>query len=105
MSVYSSNSPFEKFCSRDVGSLYLVVGSNNFLQAERYVTCLMAFFIPLPLSHFPNFTLLPPLRYSLKITNYGIREKKIFCIYGCYHVISKKVENCVCMYKQPILKK
>ena len=36
-----------------------------------------------------------PLCYSLKIRNYRIREKKIFCIYGCFsaYVISKEVEN------------
>ena len=33
-----------------------------------------------------NFTLSPPLCYSLKITNYGLREKKIFCINGCFSV-------------------
>lgn len=38
------------------------------------------------MTHFLNFTLLPPLCYSLKITtNYGMR-KKFFSIYGCFSV-------------------
>ena len=31
-------------------------------------------------------TLSPLLSYSPKITNYGVREKKIFCMYGCFNV-------------------
>ena len=48
-----------------------------------------------------------------------MREKKVFCIYGCFSIsrqsISKKLKNCIfrnnfifrhiCMYKQPILTK
>ena len=30
------------------------------------------------------YTLSPPLCYSLKLTNYGMREKRIFCIYDYY---------------------
>ena len=49
----------------------------------------MAFFIPftlpiLPKFDFANFTLAPPLCYSLKIVNYVMRKNKIFCIYGCF---------------------
>ena len=43
MSVYSSNSPFEKFCSRDVASLYLVGGLNNFLRADRWLWLVKCF--------------------------------------------------------------
>ena len=45
---------------------------------RKYVTCITAFFIPFysPGSHFVNFTLSTPLCHSLKITNYGMREKK-----------------------------
>ena len=39
-----------------------------------------------PVSHFVNFALLPPMRYSPKMKNYGVREKKIFCIYGCFSI-------------------
>ena len=38
----------------------------------------------LPALHFVNFTRSPPLCYSLKLKNYRTREKKIFCIYGCF---------------------
>ena len=69
-----------------------------------------------PVSHFANFTLSPSLCYSLEIRNNGMREKKIFCIYGCISdIISQEVENrifrqnCIfrhtCIYKQPILTK
>ena len=68
---------------------------------------------------FLNFNLSPPLCYSLKRTNFGLREKKIFCICfifciytSAYHVISKEVENrvsCIsrhtCMYEKPIFTK
>ena len=37
-------------------------------------------------SHFVRFTHSPPLCYLLKITNNGLREKKIFFIYGCFSV-------------------
>ena len=38
-----------------------------------------------------------PLGYSIKVTNYGMREKTTFRIYGqtLYHIISKEVENCI----------
>ena len=36
-----------------------------------------------PISHFVKFSL-TPLFHLLETTNYGIREKKIFCIYGCF---------------------
>ena len=68
------------------------------------------------MSHLLNFTLSPLLRYSLKITKFGMRKKKIFRIYGCFSVLHiKGVENRVfrhnrifrhtCKYKQPILRK
>ena len=38
------------------------------------------------MSHFVNFTLLPPLCYSLKITNCRMREKEIFCMYDCFSI-------------------
>ena len=28
-----------------------------------------------------------PLCYSLTVTNYGMREKEIFCIYGCFSTL------------------
>ena len=37
-----------------------------------------------PVSRFVNFTLSPPMCYSLKITNYEMRAKTIFGIYGCF---------------------
>ena len=46
--------------------------------------------------HFVNFTLSPPLCCSLKIKNYGMREKRIFfvCIAAsAYRVVSKEGEN------------
>ena len=45
---------------------------------RKYVTCMMAFFIPFysSVSHFFNFTLSTPLCHSLKIINHGMREKK-----------------------------
>ena len=38
-------------------------------------------------SHFVRFTHSPPLCYLLKITNNGLREKKIFFIYGCFSLL------------------
>ena len=71
----------------------------------------MAFFIPLicvTLSRF--YTLSPPLCYSLKITNYGMRKKNIFRIYGCQSVSRRnrvfrqdRIFRHTCMYKQLIL--
>ena len=67
-------------------------------------------------SHFLNFALSPPLWYLLKITNYLMREKKIFCIYGCFFSVSpyiqggrksifrhNNVSRQICTYKQPKL--
>ena len=61
-----------------------------------------------------NFALSPPQWYSLKITNCGMREKKIFCLYGCW-IMWQEVENRIfrpnhifrhtCMNKQSILTK
>ena len=36
------------------------------------------------MSDFVNFALSPSLCYSLKTRNYGMREKKIICIYDCF---------------------
>ena len=59
----------------------------------------------------------PPLCYSLKITNYRMRKKKIFCIYGCFSVSRyikegrkrifrhNRIFRHICMYKQLILTK
>ena len=46
----------------------------------------MAFFIHSPKLNFVSFTLFLSLCYSLKIKNYEITKKKIFCIYGCFSV-------------------
>ena len=48
---------------------------------KKYVTSIIAFSTWFT---FVNFTLPLPLCYSLKIRNYRMREKKIFCIYGCF---------------------
>ena len=71
----------------------------------------MAFFIPLicvTLSRL--YTLSPPLCYSLKIINYGMRKKNIFRIYGCLSVSRRnrvfsqdRIFRHTCMYKQLIL--
>ena len=37
-------------------------------------------------THFISFTLSHPLYYSLKITNYGMKEKTSVCAYGCLSV-------------------
>ena len=67
------------------------------------------------LSHFLNFTLSPPLCYSLKITNYGMKEERSFeyMAASAYHVVSKEVKNRVfrhnhifrhtCMHNETIL--
>ena len=65
-------------------------------------------FHPIHLCHTLSFTLSPPLCYSLKITNYEMREKVfVYMAASVYHVISKDVENPIfrhtCMYKQIIL--
>ena len=60
---------------------------------KKCVFCIMTFFIHSPQLHFVSFILYPPLCYSLKITNYGMREKKIFCIYGCFSV-SSYIKGC-----------
>ena len=71
-------------------------------------------FHPIHLCHTLSFTLSPPLCYSLKITNYEMREKVfVYMAASVYHVISKEVENPIfrhnhifrhtCMYKQIIL--
>ena len=62
---------------------------------KMYVTCTLPSFIPLPISHFVSFTLSAPLCYSLKIRNYGKREKKIFVCMAAsaYRFISKEIEN------------
>ena len=77
---------------------------------KKYVTCKMAYSIPFhsipPVSHFVNFTISPPLCYSLKITNYRMREKKSFCMYGCFSCIFRhdRIFRHKWMYKQPILR-
>ena len=75
---------------------------------KKYVTCTMTFFTP--------FTFVKPCQFK-PITShvlfiYGIKEKKIFCIYGCFSVsrYAKEVKNYIlrhnwvfrhtCMYKQ-----
>ena len=48
-----------------------------------YVTCIMVFLIPLTcvtLCHFCSAT--SPVLFT-KLTNYGMREKKVFWVYGC----------------------
>ena len=34
--------------------------------------------------HFFNFTLSPSLSYSLEMTNYRMKEKKVFSLYDCF---------------------
>ena len=63
---------------------------------EKYVTWTMIFFIPFTCVTLCKlyFKTSPVL---FKISNYGMRKMKIFCIYGCFsisHYISKEVENC-----------
>ena len=81
---------------------------------KKHVTCIMAVFIILtcvlipPISHF----LSPPLCYPFKVTNYGMREKKIFIAASAYHVILKEIEHRIFrhnrifrhtyMYKKPV---
>ena len=43
---------------------------------KKYVTCIMAFFTPLNLSQFVNFTLSLPMCYSLNFTKKLENEKK-----------------------------
>ena len=43
-------------------------------------------FLPFTCVTLCQFYSLSSLSYSLKITNYGMREKKIFCIYGCFNL-------------------
>ena len=50
------------------------------------------------MSHFLNVTLSSPLCYSLRITNYGIREKIIFCIYGCFSARYIKGGRKLCLF-------
>ena len=45
---------------------------------KKHVACILAFFILFTGITLCQFTLLHPLCYSLKITNYGMREKMIF---------------------------
>ena len=66
---------------------------------KKYVTRIMIFFIPFVCVTLCKlyFKTSPVL---LKISNYGIRKMKIFCIYmaaSAYHIIciSKDVENCI----------
>ena len=82
---------------------------------KKYVTWIMILFIPFTCVTLCKlyFKTSPML---LKISNYGMRKMKIFCIYGCFSIshISKQVENCIkllcnhtfrrtCLCKQPIL--
>ena len=53
---------------------------------KKYVTCIMAFFIPLTCVTLFQFYSITSVVFSLKTTNYGMREEKIFCIYGCFSV-------------------
>ena len=47
-----------------------------------------------PRSHFVNFTLSLSQCYSVKITSYGMREKKTFCMdASANHFISNEVQN------------
>ena len=50
------------------------------------------------MSHFLNVTPSSPLCYSLRITNYGIREKIIFCIYGCFSARYIKGGRKLCLF-------
>ena len=83
---------------------------------KMYVTWIMIFFIPFTciIVWKLYFKTSPVL---LKISNYGMKKMKIFCIYDCFSMsqyISKEVENCIqllynhifkytCLCKQPIL--
>ena len=59
---------------------------------EKYVTWIMIFFIRFSCVTFCKLYFKSSL-VLLKISNYGMRKMKIFCIYGCF--ISKKVANCI----------
>ena len=80
---------------------------------KKYVTCIKVFLSFLPTLHLVNFTLSPPLCYSLKITNYGMKEKKTFSMYGCFsisryiksHYGHSRLFRHTCMFTQPIWKK
>ena len=87
---------------------------------KKYVTCITAFLLHSILSHFVNFFLSVPLRYSLNFTKKLKNERKEdFFAYNVsasmYRVMSKEAENhifrsnCIfrqpCEYKQPTLAK
>ena len=84
---------------------------------KKYVTSIMVFFTPLTFVKLIKFFLSLPLSYSIKTRSYGMKEKKIFCIYGWFSV-SRYIEEgrkslCrrnwiykhTCMYEQPTLTK
>ena len=77
------------------GSEYTSVYYKGVIQ--KYVTCKMAFFEP-PSSHVTLCHLLSsplPLYHSLKATHYGVKQKKIFAIYGCLSISHYSfVPNC-----------
>ena len=54
---------------------------------KKYVNCIIAFFITPHLLHPHLF-----LSYSLKLTNYGVRENKIFFIYGSF-IVSRYIKK------------
>ena len=80
-------------------------------------TCIMVFFIPFTCITLYLFYRSPLLRYAIKITNNGMREKKIFCMYNYFHVsryikggrkshyVHNRIFRHTCVYKQTILTK
>ena len=90
---------------------------SNHGDIQKVCHLLNCIFHPIQLSHLIDFTLSHLLRYSIKIINYGIRERQFFVYMAAsaYQGTSKEVENRIfrnnrifshtCMYKQPILTK
>ena len=77
----------------------------------------MVFYIPFTCITLYLFQRSPLLRYAIKITNNGMREKKIFCMYNYFHVsryikggrkshyVHNRIFRHTCVYKQTILTK
>ena len=53
---------------------------------KKYVTSIMAFFIPFTCVTLCQFYSITSHVLFTKTTNYGMREKKIFCIYSCFGI-------------------
>ena len=81
---------------------------------KKYITCIITYFNPFILVTVCQFYSVPSLvLFNKNEKNYGIKEKKLFCIYGCFIVSRSRRQESIfrqnlisrqtCINKQGIL--